>query len=48
MYKFLKSVTETSSKIQESKTYNKAIYDLMHGNWWRENINEEVCNLESH
>lgn len=34
MYKFAKSVTETSSKIRELKTYNKAINNLIHGNRW--------------
>ena len=30
--KFAKSVTETSSKVRELKTYNEAINILVHGN----------------
>ena len=29
---FAKSVTETSSKVRERKTYNKEINDCIHGN----------------
>lgn len=32
--KFTKSVTKTNSKVQESKTYDKAISDLIHGYRW--------------
>lgn len=42
MYEFAKLVTKTSSKIQEPKTYNKAINDLIYGNWWQETINKEL------
>lgn len=31
-YKFAKSVTETSSKMHEPKTYNEVINDSIHGN----------------
>lgn len=31
-YKVAKSVTETSSKVHEPKTYDKIINDLVHGN----------------
>ena len=34
MYGFPKSVTKTSSKIQEPKTYNKAINDPLYRNRW--------------
>ena len=45
---FAKSVTETSSKVQEPKTYDEAINDPVHGNRWREAIDEELWNLDSH
>lgn len=32
LYKFAKSVTEISSKVQEPKTYDKAINDSIYGN----------------
>lgn len=35
VYKFAKLVIETNSKVQEPKTYNKAINDLIHRNNWR-------------
>ena len=47
-YKFAKSVTETSSKVREPKTYDKAINDLIHGNRWREAVDEELWNLDTH
>lgn len=31
-YEFAKSVTETSSKVREFKTYDEAINDPIHGN----------------
>ena len=40
--KFAKSVTETNSKVREPKTYDKAINDPIHGNKWREAVNEEL------
>ena len=46
--KFAKSVTETSSKVQEPKTYNEAINDPIYGNRWREAIDEELWNLDAH
>lgn len=42
MYEFAKSVTEISSKMQEPKTYNKAINNLIYGNKWREVIDKEL------
>lgn len=45
---FAKSVTETSSKVREPKTYDKAINDPISGNRWREAIDEELWNLDSH
>lgn len=41
-YKFAKSVTETSNKVQDSKTYNETINDPIHGNRWQEVIDEEL------
>lgn len=46
--KFAKSVIETSSKIQESKTYNKAISDFIHGNKWWEIVDKELWNLNTY
>ena len=43
-----KSVTETSSKVREPKTYDEAINDPIKGNRWREAINEELWNLDTH
>ena len=43
-----KSVTETSSKVRQPKTYDKAINDPVHGNRWREAIDEELWNLDSY
>lgn len=42
------SLTETNSKIHEPKSYNKAIDDLIYGRRWKEVIEEELQNLESH
>ena len=39
---FAKSVTETSSKVREPKTYDEAISNPIHGNRWREAIDEEL------
>ena len=46
--KLAKSVTETSSKVQEPKTYDEAINDPVHWNRRREAIDEELWNLDSH
>ena len=43
-----KSMTETSSKVREPKTYDEAINDPVHGNRLREAINEELWNLDLH
>lgn len=48
MYKFAKSVTETSNKVREPKIYDKVINDLIHGNRWREAINKILWNLNSY
>ena len=37
-----KSVTETSSKVQKPKTYNKAINDSIYGNKWRKAVDKEL------
>ncbi len=42
------SITESTSKIHEPKTYDEAISDPIHGRRWREVIGEELQNLESH
>ena len=41
-YEFAKSVTETNSQVQESKPYDEAINDPIHGNKWREAIDKEL------
>ena len=41
-YEFAKSVTETSSKEQEPKTYDEAINDPVYTNRWKKAINEEL------
>ena len=47
-YEVAKSITKTSSKVQEPKTYNKARDNLIHGNRWYETVNEELWNLDTH
>lgn len=47
-HKFAKSLTETSSIVCEPLTYDEAINDPVHGNRWREAINEELWNLDLH
>lgn len=42
MRKVIKLVTETSSKIQEFKTYDKAINYLIYRNMWQKTINKEL------
>ena len=39
---FAKSVIETSSKVQEPKTYNEAINKPIHGNKLRKAVNKEL------
>lgn len=39
---FAKSVTKTSSKVREPKTYNEAINNAFHENMWQEDIDEEL------
>lgn len=45
---FVKSVIETNSKVQEPKTYNEVINDLIHRNRWRKADDEELWNLDAH
>ena len=45
---FVKSVIEISSKVQDSKTYNEAISNLIYGNRWRKVIDKELWNLDFH
>ena len=40
------SITETSSKVYEPKSYDEAIADPIHGTRWRQAIEEEIHNLE--
>lgn len=40
--KFAKSVTETSSKVQKPKTYDKAINDPIYRNRWYEAIDKKL------
>ena len=42
-----KSVTETSSKVREPKTYNEAVIDPINRNRWQEAIEEELWILNS-
>ncbi len=42
------SITETTSKIYEPGSYDEAVNDPVHGRRWREVIEEELQNLESH
>ena len=41
-------MTETSSKVWQPKTYDEAINDPVHGNRWREVMDEELWNLDSY
>lgn len=41
-YEFAKSVIKISSKLQEPKTYNKIINNLVYKNIWQEVIDEEL------
>ena len=43
-----KSVTETSSKVREPKIYDEAINNPVYRNRWRETIDKELWNLDSH
>lgn len=42
MYKFAKSVIETSRKMGKAKTYNKTFNNSIPGNRWREAVDEEL------
>lgn len=44
-YKFAKSVTKTSNKIYEPKTYDEAINNSIYSNKWYETIDKELRNL---
>lgn len=43
--KFVKSVTETSSKMRELFSYNKVVNNLIYESRWRQAINENLWNL---
>lgn len=47
-YKFPKSVTETNNKVQKSKTYNKAIFNLIYENKRPKASDKKLENLDSH
>lgn len=46
IYKFVKFVIETSSKVRESLTYNKLINDPIYRSRQRKTIDEKLCNLD--
>ena len=48
LYKFAKSVTETSNKVRKPKTYNKVINHPIHGNRWCKAMNKKLWNLDSY
>ena len=48
LYKFAKSVIETSNKVREPKTYNKIINHPIHANRWRKAMDKKLWNLDSH
>ena len=48
MQELAKSITETSSKVCETKTYDETINDPINRNKWQETIDEEFWNLNSH
>ena len=45
--KLAKSVTETSSKVREPKTYDEAVNGLINRNRWQKAIDEELWILDS-
>ena len=42
------SISKASSKFRELKTYKDAISDLIYGRQWKDAVEEELHNLESH
>lgn len=46
--KFAKLITETSSKMQELKTYNETIKDSFYGNKWRKVVNKKLWNFDAY
>ena len=48
MQEFAKSVIKTISKVRESKTFDEAINDSIHGNRWCESVDKELWNLDTH
>ena len=42
------SISEASSKIHEPTSYEEAISDPIHGRQWKDAVEEELYNLESH
>ena len=45
--KLVKSVTETTSKVREPKTYDEAVNNPINGNRWQKAIDKELWNLDS-
>lgn len=48
VYKFVKLVIKTSSKIRKPIIYNKAINNLIYRNRWCKTIDKELYNLDTH
>lgn len=46
VYKFIKLISETNSRMREPRTYNEVINNLIHKNNWRDAIDEELWNLD--
>ena len=44
--KLAKSVTESSCKVREPKTYNEVVNNSIKGNRWQKSIDEELWNLD--
>lgn len=47
-HEIVMSITESSSKIHRPKLYEKAVNDPVHGQRWREALEEELQNLENY
>ena len=48
MQELAKSITKTSSKMREFKTYDEIINNQINKNRWQEAIDEELWNLDSY
>lgn len=47
-HKMAMSMTKTNSKIQKSKSYNKALIYSIYGRYWEEVIKKVLKNLENY